>query len=158
MARRHGSKGEILLSESATGTPAPTLIASMNAWSLSLARDKEDVTAFGDTNKQYVQGLPDISGSLGGWWDVADIRIFEISLGDLACFLKLVPSTLDATYFFSGPAYLDGSVDVSATGAISVSSEFVSAGDWAMDPVALMAREGREGRAGAAPEPKAPAA
>ena len=134
MARRHGSKGQILMDP--TGSPTtPVVIASMNGWTLDLGREFVDVTAFGDTFKQSVPGLPSIAGTVKGWWDAAASRVlFDAALGDIAVFLKLVPSTLDATYSFSGPAYLDSSIEVAADGAVSISGNFQGAGDWTLEP------------------------
>ena len=60
MARRHGSKGQVMMNP--TGGATAVAVGDLNEWTLNLARDKEDVTCFGDTNKQYVLGLPDIRG------------------------------------------------------------------------------------------------
>lgn len=130
MARRHGSKGQVLMDETGVAPGTPTLVASLNKWSLDMAREKAKVTAFGDTNHQYVQGLPDVKGSLGGWWDDEELRLFDVAQGEVAVILKLIPSSLAATAFFTGPAYLDASIEVGADGGVSISSEFVAAGDW----------------------------
>jgi hypothetical protein len=129
MARRHGSHGQILIDP--TGGALPVIVASMNGWTLDLARDKVDVTAFGDSFKQYVQGLPDIKGTIKGWWDAAASRsLFSVALGETAVTLKLFPSSLDASDFFQGPAYLDTSIEVAADGAVSLSGNFAGAGNW----------------------------
>ena len=47
--RYHGKKGEVKINAARA--------ASINKWTLNAATDKADVTAFGDTNKQYVVGL-----------------------------------------------------------------------------------------------------
>lgn len=133
MARYHGSKGQIKMDPAGGSTVA--IVASLNAWTLDQARDKVDVTAFGDTNKQYVQGLPDVKGTLGGWFDESDLNLFDVAAGDVAAFLHLIPSTLIPTYLWKGLAFLDASINVSATGAVSISSNFVGAGPWVREPV-----------------------
>lgn len=134
MARRHGSKGQVMMDPSGGSTPVE--VAALNSWSLDLARDRADATCFGDTNKVYVQGLPNIEGELGGIWDEAEsTALFDVALGDVAAFLKLVPSTLAATAFFSGLAYLDAGIEVNHDGAITVSGSFAAAGPWTMEPV-----------------------
>ena len=107
----------------------------------------------GDTFKQWVQGLPNIAGSLTGWYENTELDIFDVAQGDTAVTLKLIPSTLAATHFWTGPAYLDASINVTATGAVSISSSYVGAGDWTREPVVLVARGGERG-----PEPPAVAA
>jgi len=133
MARRHGSKGQVMMDDAAVpGTP--TNVASLNKWSLDQAREKAKVTAFGDLNHQYVQGLPDIKGALGGWWDETELRIFDVAVGEDSVILKLIPSTITPTYFFTGPAYLDASIEVNSDGGVAISSEFVGSGDWSREP------------------------
>jgi hypothetical protein len=135
--RLHGSKGQILIDDTPSGTPAPVLVASLNKFTIEMNRDRVDATCFGDTNKQWLQGLPNYQGSIGGLMDpdvapAGNLIIFDIALGDVACFLKLIPSTLAATVFFSGLAYLDASLDVSSSGAVTVEGSWVAAGPWAL--------------------------
>lgn len=133
MARRHGSKGDVMMDP--TGGATAVTVASLNSWTLDLARDRADATCFGDLNKVYVQGLPDIKGDLGGIWDeVASTVLFDAALGDIAVMLKLIPSTLAPTYMFSGLAYLDAGLEVSHDGAITVKGSFVAAGPWTQAP------------------------
>jgi hypothetical protein len=132
MARQHGYKGEVAIDPLGTTTYAP--VASLNNWTLDTTRDRVDVTCFGDAQKQYVQGLSDLKGTFAGIWDplTTPSEIFAIAMGDVAVGLKLTPSTLTATTFFSGLAYLDASIAVAVTGAITISGSFASAGDWAL--------------------------
>lgn len=132
--RRHGSHGSVEMD--ATGGATPAVVASLNTWSLDLKRDRADATCFGDTTKVYVQGLPDISGKLEGVWDeTLSPVLFGVALGEVAALLKLIPSDLAPTYFFSGLAYLDTGIEVAHDGAIKVSGTFAGAGPWTMDPV-----------------------
>src|SRR5262245_36683795 len=120
--RKHGSHGQVKLDESGTVPGTPVAVADLNAWTLDMARDQVDVTAFGDANKQYVLGLPDVKGTYAGWWNSASSpALFNIAQGTTPVTLNLVPSTDEATYFFEGLAYLDASINCSATGAVSIS-------------------------------------
>ena len=148
MARRHGSKGSVEMDD--TGGALATVVASLNKWSLDMARDKAKVTAFGDLNHQYVQGLPDVKGSLGGWWDETELRVFDVAAGETAAMLKLLPSTITPTFFFTGLAYLDASIEVGADGGVGISSEFVAAGDWTREPISLALQAKRDADAAAA--------
>lgn len=134
MARRHGSTGQVLI-DPAGGTTY-VAVAALNSWTLDQTRDKVKVTAFGDTNHQYVVGLPDTQGTFGGWWDDATTptAVFDVAGGATPVGLKLVPTTLTATIFFSGLAYLDASIDVKADGAISIGGSWVAAGPWNLAP------------------------
>jgi len=135
--RRHGMHGEVSMDPAGTPvTPVYAVIASLNKFTIEFTRDKVDVTAFQDPNKVYVQGFADIKGTLGGWWEaLASRALFDVALGDTPCSLKLVPSTLDPTAFYSGLAYLDASIDVAADGAVAVSGNWAAAGPWVVDPV-----------------------
>jgi hypothetical protein len=144
MARRHGSKGSVEMDPTGGSTAVP--VASLNSWSLDMARDRADATCFGDTNKVWVQGLPNIEGEIGGIWDEAASQpLFEVALGDVAAFLKLIPSTLAPTYLFSGLAYLDAGIEVAHDGAITVNGSFAAAGPWTMEPAGVMTSGARRG-------------
>ena len=133
MARRHGSKGQVLM-DPAGGTTT-VAVGDLNAWTLDSSRDRVETSAFGDVNKTYVQGLPDMKGTFGGFWNSASSpALFDAAEGDTAVTLELVPSTLDPTYLFTGPAYLDASINVAANGAITVGGSWVAAGAWAREP------------------------
>lgn len=144
MNRMYGSKGSIKADPTGAGGVTAVEVASMASWTLNMARNKADVTSFQDANLTYVVGLPDIKGSLGGWFDSDELTIFDIAMGDIACFLELIPSTIvtPTPIMWSGKAWLDAAIDVKATGAVSVSGTFVAAGDWTRvpAPTALAAR------------------
>lgn len=127
-----GDRGQIKM-DPAGGTSVVT-VASLNKWSLSMSKDMYKVTAFGDTNQVYVPGLPDISGSIAGFWDTTDRSIFSIALGTVAPYLNLIPNTLTPTYLFKGLAWLDASIDVGSGGAVTISGSFKAAGPWSMQP------------------------
>jgi len=133
--RHHGSKGQVKMDP--TGGATAAAVAALNSWSLDMDRDKEDVTCFGDTTKQYVLGLPDISGEISGVWDETVSPAFlRVALGDVPVMLELVPSTLTPTHFFTGLAYLSSSIECAADGAVTISGKFVGAGDWTLEPAA----------------------
>ena len=121
-----------MLSTTGTGTAATGV--SLSKWSLDRSTDKVDVTAFGDTNKVYVQGLPDIKGSISGWFDDTDDALFDASDSADGCKLYLYPSTNVLTNYHYGPAWLDASIDVGADGAISIAGSFVANGAWGRKP------------------------
>lgn|SRR5262245_42511971 len=95
---------------------------------------KVEVTAFLDPNKVYVQGLRDIKGTISGWWDSADDSLFDASESADGMKLYLYPATTAPSIYFYGPAFIDASLNVSATGAVSVSGNFVAAGAWSRKP------------------------
>jgi len=107
---------------------------SLSAWTLDMATDKADVTAFGDPNKVYVQGLRDIKGTISGWWDSADDSLFDAAESADGMKLYLYPASTAATIYFYGPAFIDASISVPASGPASVSGNFVASGAWSRKP------------------------
>lgn len=132
MARYHGSKGVVYIATTGTGTAV--VAVSLSQWSLDRATSKADVTAFGDTNLQYVQGLPDIKGTLAGWFDDTNDSLFDGADSADGIKLYLYPSSLVTTNYHYGPAWLDASIEVDAGGAIGIKGSFVAAGAWGRKP------------------------
>jgi hypothetical protein len=85
------------------------------SWSINMVTDKQEVTAFGDSNKTYVAGLPDASGDFSGFWDDATSQTYIAATDGLARNFYLYPDTTNTpnTYWF-------GTIlpDFSADGAI----------------------------------------
>ncbi len=128
MARYHGKKGVIYMSTSGSG--AATTTVAMNKWSLNMPTDKVDVTAFGDTNKVYVQGLPDTTGQVSGWWDDTSDALYDGSRSSDGVKLYLYPSSDAPTKYFYGPAWVDFSIDVANDQGVPISGSFVANGAW----------------------------
>lgn len=128
MARYHGNKGAIYASTSGAGVAAQLI--SLSKWSLDMSTDKVDVTAFGDLNKTYVQGLKDIKGSLSGFWDSSDDSLFNAADSTDGVRVYLYPASTAAAKYFYGPAWLDASIDVGVDGAVTVSGSFMANGAW----------------------------
>jgi hypothetical protein len=132
MARYHGKSGAIYISTSAGG--AASLANSMSEWTLDMTTDMVDVTAFGDPNKAYVQGLKDIKGTIAAWFDDTNDVLFDAADSPDGVRLGLYPSTLAPTIFHEGPAWINASISVSVTGAVSVKGNFTANGAWARHP------------------------
>jgi len=133
MSRYHGRKGKIYLPNSGTnGAAVPAVSLSM--WSLDKTTDKVDVTAFGDANKVYVQGLPDVKGSVSGFFDDTDDSLFDAAESTSPVNMYLYPSTDAPTIYHYGPAWLDASIDTNVSGAITVKGSFVAACAWGRKP------------------------
>jgi hypothetical protein len=95
----------------------PTALISINSWKLSLKTDYEDVSCFLDTNKVYVPGLRDISGTFGGFWNSSNVVLIEASNATTPGFIKLTPNTTEPSFYFGGLAYIDADIDCSLVGA-----------------------------------------
>src|ERR1700741_5614846 len=101
MPQQHGSQGDVLIDPTG-GSPAAYASVELDAWTLDMKRDREETTPFKALNKRYVQGLPDIQGTIGGTWnsETTPTQIFDIAMGSTIVGLKLVPSILTPTIFF----------------------------------------------------------
>lgn len=128
MARYHGKKGVVYMSTTGGGTAVT--VVGLASWSLNSPTDKVEVTAFGDVNKQYVQGLSDISGELSGWWDDTSDQLYDASRSADGVKMYLYPSSDASGKYWYGPAWVDFSIEVSNDGGVSVSGSFVANGAW----------------------------
>lgn len=122
-----------------SGISPSNTVSSLNTWKLSQKTDKINVTCFGDNNKKYVQGLKDISGSVGGFWDSNELTLFEAVDAADPGLLELIPNYNDGAGSplvvpaFSGLAYLDVDIDTEVEGAPKITGSFVAAGDWSLN-------------------------
>ena len=119
MARRHGRNGRIYLGILTTGASAEPL-PFYAKYSISFSTDKDEVTAFGDTNKVYVAGLPDASGDFSGYWDDSTSQSFAAAVDGQPRKFYLYPDTVNAP-----SVYWYGTVlpDFGITGAVDAADE-----------------------------------
>ena len=128
MARKHGRTGRLYADFTANGGAAATPIASLRQWSIDFTTDKVDATAFGDTNKQYLAGLPDSSGTFAGLYDDATASAYAAAIDNGANNARrfyLYPDTNDTTKYWFGLGLFDASYSAAVDGAIELS------GNWA---------------------------
>lgn len=132
MARYHGRKGRLyvgLANDAATAEP----VAFLSSWSISFATDRVDVTAFGDTNKVYVAGLPDASGDYSGFWDNATAQLYTAATDGLARKFYLYPTVdLAGTDYWWGTAFFDFEASASVDGAVEISGSWQAASSVAL--------------------------
>ena len=126
MSRIHGRNGVVYCNLASGGTPEP--IAFLNSWSIKMSTDTDEVTAFGDTNKTYVAGLPDMSGDFAGFYDDASVQTYTAAVDGITRKLYLYPSTLKTTQYFYGNAIVDFSADGKVSGAVTMSATWKAAG------------------------------
>lgn len=133
MARAHGKNGAVYVSPNGTGVAVAVL--NLSKWSLTRDTDVVPTTSFGDTNKTYVQGLPDLKGTLSGFWDSATDPLYTAGTSLDGVKMYLYPDRLNApTVYDAGPAWLNTSIDVDVNGAVTVSGSFVANGSWVHKP------------------------
>lgn len=128
MAVYAGRKGVIYMSTTGSGTA--TNVIKMNKWTINRTTDKLETTAFGDANKTYVQGLPDLKGTFSGFWDDTESKPFTGASSSSGVLLYLYPSSDIPTKFWSGPAWVDLSMDTGVAQAVTISASFAANGSW----------------------------
>lgn len=113
-----------IANDAATAEPLPFLAS----WSISFETEKEEVTAFGDTTKVYVAGLPDASGEFEGFYDDATGQTYQAAADGLPRKFYLYPKAPSSTgpYFF-GTILPDFEVEGAVDGAVEISSSWNAA-------------------------------
>jgi predicted secreted protein len=125
MARQHGRNARLYMAITSGGTAEP--VAFLRQWSISFTTDNVEVTAFGDTNKVYVAGLPDSSGSYSGFYDDATAQFYTAAQDGVARRFYLYPSTASSTQYFFGTGLFDFSLETTVDGANTISGDFQAA-------------------------------
>jgi len=130
MSAHAGRSGAVYIAiESSTGVATSTI--KIAAWTLNRATDTLDVTSFQDTNKTYVQGLPDLKGTLTGFWDDTETKPFAGASSTNGVKLYLYPDiTNSPTKYAYGIAWLNASIETPVSGAVKLTGNFVAANSW----------------------------
>ena len=128
MAAYSGRKGVIYMSTTGSGTASSVI--KLNQWTINRTTDKIEVTSFGDSNKTYVQGLPDLQGTFSGHWDETEAKPFTGASSSDGVKLYLYPSSDAPTKYWYGPAWLDLSMDTGVSTAVTLSASFAANGSW----------------------------
>lgn len=129
MAISSGRHGTVKYDPVPASPYAPVALISINAWKLSLSTNYTEVTCFGDTNKVYVPGLRDISGTIGGFWNNAGTALIDATGATTPGYLELAPDSTAPTFIFGGLAYLDADIDCSLD-VDKLTGSFKAAGPW----------------------------
>lgn len=125
MSRIHGRNGRIYMGLASGGTAEP--VAFQAKWSIEFGVDKADATAFGDTNKVTVAGLPDVKGDFSGFFDDTTVQTYTAATDGVARKFYLYPSTSNTGQYWFGTVNADFKVDGSVDGAVAVSSSWSAA-------------------------------
>lgn len=130
--RKHGYKGQVEI--------GGVRVAGVNKWTLNMKADRQDVTAFGDAHRKYVQGMHDIQGTIEGFVDLStsspaegNAAFLVAAAANTVVTLKLLEDSGSASDYWSGGAVLDVQISVDEKGAVSFSGTFAASGetDWA---------------------------
>ena len=131
MAVYHGKSGLVYVSTTGSGTATSTI--KQTAWTLDLSTDLVETTSFGDTNKTYVQGLRNIQGTLSGFWDDTESKLFTGSTSADGVKIYLYPSANALAKYAYGPAWLSVTMETGVADAVHVNSSFSANGSWGVN-------------------------
>ena len=144
--RLHGAHGQVKMDPAGVGGVGAVVVAGLDKWELDMSKDHVRVTAFGDSNHVYVDGLPDLKGSYGGWFDPVDgLDVFSVIFGTTKPYLELYPNEADVDIKWAGKGLIDGKISVDANGGVAVSGTFVGAGPWTFPTALPLAARGARG-------------
>lgn len=128
MALYSGRAGRLYASVSNSTVATP--VASLTDWTLNLTTARTEVTSFGDLNKVYIQGLPDVAGTFAGFWNDTDQTLATAANSPTGCYLYLYASTNAISRYAYGPAWVDVSYSVAVGDAVKMSGSFAANGIW----------------------------
>lgn len=128
MATYHAKDAVVYIA--ANGSDAASELVGCSEWTLDMSRDSVETTAFGDTNKTYVQGLPDTSGSLTCFWRDDETKLFSAQASTSAVRVYLYFSRNAATRYAYGTAWFSISMSAGVADAVTMTADFVAGGNW----------------------------
>lgn len=111
----------------ASSTAVAEPVAYQSSYSINFSTNKMDVTAFGDTNKQYLAGLPDAAGDFAGFYDDASVQTYTAATDGQPRRFYLYPNTSTNTQYFFGTILADMSVNADVDGPTQVSASWAAA-------------------------------
>ena len=123
----HGKNGAIYV-DGPKGSG--TKVSNKTEWTLNLNRDYVDATVFGDTNKTYLVGLKDISGTYAGLMDVSGDLLINATTSDTVLIYLYADDGTSPVLLASGPGLIDGAIQASVTDAVKVTGNFRASGAW----------------------------
>lgn len=129
MARIHGKDGALYMDLTGSGTPEP--VTFLNAFTIDMATDRVEVTAFEDANKTFVSGKESFEGTYGGYWDNATQQFYSAATDGASRKFYLYPdkTVLTSGPYFFGSAFFDFSLSSGVGQAVQISGSFSAAGD-----------------------------
>jgi hypothetical protein len=112
-------------------------VATKTEWTLQRNRDYVDATVFGDSNKTYLAGLPNLQGTFAGFLDTSGDLLLNAATSDSQnLYLYASDATLAGTaevLVAHGSALIDANVTVANTDGARITGEFRANGAWTID-------------------------
>lgn len=106
-------------------------VASKTEWTLQRNRDYVEATVFGESNKTYLAGLPNVQGTFAGLFDTSGDLLLNAATSD-ATQIYLYADDRDGSEVLvaHGPGLIDGNVTGSLNDAMRYTGEFRASGSW----------------------------
>ena len=124
----HAKDAVVYIAEDGAAEASELLGAS--EWTLDMSTDTVEVTAFGDTNKTYVQGLPDISGAISGFVKEDEDKWFKAQRSTQPVRVYLYWSRLMPGKYAYGTAWISISLSNTVTTANEIAANYIAGGPW----------------------------
>lgn len=127
----HGKNGAIYLG-GAQGSGG-VKVATKTEWTLQRNRDYVDATTYGDVNKTYLAGLPNVQGTYAGLLDVSGDLLLNAATSDIQQMYLYADDGTNGgtvTLIANGPCFIDASVTASNTDAVKITGEYRASGAW----------------------------
>jgi hypothetical protein len=105
-------------------------VADKTEWTLQRNRDYVDATTFGDTNKTYLAGLPNVQGTFAGLLDTSGDLLLDAATSDAMQIYLYADDGASPVLIANGPGFIDGTVTASVNDAIRYTGEFRAQGAW----------------------------
>lgn len=125
MARIAGRRGRVYIGIAAAAAASP--LPFVATWAINFATDKFDVTTLDDSNKVYVSGLPDASGTFSGFYDDATAQTYTAAVDGTARNFYLYPSLASAGTYFFGTVLVDFAIDGDVGGPVKMTASWNAA-------------------------------
>lgn len=133
MSRINGARGIAYMSI-ASGAPASP-VAYVSDWLISIAQTWTEVTGIGAKCKEYVTGIPAVSGGFSGWYDDASSQAYVAARDGVPRSFYLYPDPgLDPGACFYGMIIPDFTVAGGVQDAVAVSCSWSAAGVILLSP------------------------
>ena len=126
MPRIAGRNARMYVGITSGGTAEP--VPFIRQFTIAAATDRFEVTAFGDTTKTYVAGLPDATGDWSGFYDNQTAQLYTAAQDGVARRTYMYPDIVSSpNQYWFGTAFFDFSADFAVDGAGSVSGSWAAA-------------------------------
>lgn len=130
----HGKNGAIYLG-GAMGAGG-IKVATKSEWTLQRNRDYVDATTFGDANKTYLAGLPNVQGTFNGFLDSSGDLLLNSATSDsqtMYLYASDGSNSSPTVLVAHGPALIDATITVGNADGARISGEFRAAESWTID-------------------------